>query len=146
MPSTVPYARRDVARARQREKTRDLAGVGNASPQRGRPEALLHVFPVILSAFTAAMDREDADMEHREPVREDRDAGSGDRREREPSRGYDERDDRDRRERRSSRDRVSVSGLASSSMCTAKELYRLQCVVDGFASDDDYLLIRGHLD
>lgn len=57
------------------------------------------------------MDREDADMEHREPVREDRDAGSGDRREREPSRGYDERDERDRRERRSSRDRVSDSGV-----------------------------------
>lgn len=56
------------------------------------------------------MDREDADMEHREPVREDYDAGSGDRREREPSRDHDERDERDRRERRSSRDRVSGRG------------------------------------
>lgn len=54
------------------------------------------------------MDREDADMEHRgEPMREEQDFESGDRREREVSRGYDERDDRDRRERRSSRDRVS---------------------------------------
>jgi hypothetical protein len=39
------------------------------------------------------MDREDADMEHREPVREDQDFGSGDRRE------------------RSSRDRVSGTGM-----------------------------------
>jgi hypothetical protein len=56
------------------------------------------------------MDREDADMEHREPVREEHEFGSGDRREREVSRGYDERDDRDRRER-SSRDRVSGTGM-----------------------------------